>query len=105
MAEHTPGPWTVGNELLREDERPVHGGESGEGIIALVWPWGDDEVGEQDREANARLIAAAPDLLEAAEAVIAEWRRYIEDEIDVADMAQGSLTVLLAAIAKARGEA
>ena len=58
-AQHTPGPWEVADCLMNEDERWVHSSELG-GVIAGVWPWGDDEVGEQQREANARLIAAAP---------------------------------------------
>lgn len=49
MSEHTPGPWTRDHGLIR--------GEGGTQIALVAW----------DIEANARLIAAAPDLLAALE--------------------------------------
>ena len=60
-AEHTPGPWFVnGPWHIQADTKtaiPV--------IVAQITPLrsGDNE----EREANARLIAAAPELLEALE--------------------------------------
>ena len=65
MAEHTPGPWTTKNM-------------DGSLFPSVVLPskeegWGESRIiineGRADMEecqANARLIAAAPDLLEAA---------------------------------------
>lgn len=56
-AKHTPAPWEVNN--LEEAETVFYiGGQSGS--IASAWNKGGGEG-----EANARLIAAAPDLLEA----------------------------------------
>ena len=68
-AGYTPGPWVVAESVdpLRDDEMSILGGETGEGCIAQVWPWGDDEAGIANQEANALLIAAAPDLLREAE--------------------------------------
>ena len=68
--------------------------------------------GNPDSEANARLIAAAPDLLEALEAAA----RFIADEVeqrglagsdmsDYQDEATQALERVEAAIAKARGRA
>ena len=54
--QHTPGPWTVDNQY-------IHGPD---GIRFL--PVAGDEAGQ----ANARLIAAAPTLLEALEATEAK---------------------------------
>lgn len=55
MSEHTPGPWVVGNV-----------GEVVAGGTTLADVYGDDEQADVD----ARLIAAAPDLLAALEDMI-----------------------------------
>lgn len=52
MSKHTPGPWVVGNV-----------GEVVAGGTTLADVYGDDEQADVD----ARLIAAAPDLLAALE--------------------------------------
>lgn len=52
MSEHTPGPWGLNNDYIG----------SMEGEIAQVI---SENVGILENEANARLIAAAPELLEA----------------------------------------
>ena len=118
-AQHTPGPWEVADCLMNEDERWVHSSELG-GVIAGVWPWGDDEVGEQQREANARLIAAAPDLLAALDNLVSFMTDdhtcqdcgYEEEREDggIETLPNGqhsrtcSIPAALAAIRKARGE-
>lgn len=72
-AQHTPGKWCVGNggyphgaefEIRSADEADIY-------ITGLQWASpGDPEVGAMptytQAEANARLIAAAPDFAEAA---------------------------------------
>jgi hypothetical protein len=61
MTKHTPGPWYVSskNQIASEAESVKHGG-----TIAYV-----DDVSahftDDESAANARLIAAAPELLEA----------------------------------------
>ena len=67
--KHTPGPWFYGNWLDINSD-PL-----------WVEVWSIDDEGNKslpfvackhiDQEANARLIAAAPDLLEALQAVLA----------------------------------
>lgn len=59
-SRHTPGPWEVG-ELDHNGQRIVRG----EHIeICTCWHHSVGSI-EKEMEANARLIAAAPDLLEA----------------------------------------
>lgn len=88
-ASHTPGPWHV------------HGGEIGpspDETIAVVCALSGND-GDMEEEANARLIAAAPDLLAALEAVVTTggW-----DNLDTGG--RGTHGAALAAIAKAKGE-
>ena len=59
MSKHTPGPWRVVDSWT---DHMVEG-QNGEEII---WQDGPHET-PTINEANARLIAAAPDLLEALE--------------------------------------
>lgn len=86
---HTPGPWAI-----EEGDRETHivGGEA---ILAYCPDW---PCAPQEQEANARLIAAAPELLEAAESLL----DVVGVRIDDPRIAQ--FDALRAAIAKARGE-
>lgn len=93
---HTPGPWTFerhgkesnyfGNIIGHYTERTVR-------TITCQLRYGTDE----EQEANAHLIAAAPDLLEALKGFMkaVEWESKIRVEWDRANDA----------IAKAKGEA
>ncbi|WP_312708629.1 hypothetical protein [Stenotrophomonas sp.] len=58
-SKHTPGPWYVGREDENTGEIEVN--SDGRPYVCLVFPGAIDEV----TPANARLIAAAPELLEA----------------------------------------
>ena len=71
VAGHTPGPWKVltsfgstlkGHAVAYEDEQTMS-------IVARCW---DNDTAEEHGsfEANARLIAAAPELLEAAKLML-----------------------------------
>ena len=85
---NTPGPWRITDEMRGVGNVRVHGVESasGHGSVANC---GADDTGA----ANARLIAAAPDLLEALQSVADFWAGGdIPAEIDAA---------MRAAIAKA----
>src|ERR1700755_2755817 len=71
---HTPGPWTYRNEADREEVWIGVAGQSiGMMVIATV-QYGFTPPANLQQQANARLIAAAPDLLEAAK----EWLRLHE---------------------------
>ena len=67
MSKHTPGPWFVTGNMTRYVEARIGGGLIQE--IAAVGPTSADDGYGQQQIANARLIAAAPDLLEALELV------------------------------------
>lgn len=92
---HTPGPWAVG------DKRgvwvgPVVMANDGQRGVAFV-------CGESD--ANARLIAAAPDLLEACDALFSRLLGYANDtnsdEEDREEQDDAALELAEAALIKA----
>lgn len=74
-SDFTPGPWELQPEQRHHgDEIPVTSGGPGGCVICCVWPMGEDFNEEDDDEwtpnnalANGRLIAAAPEILEAME--------------------------------------
>jgi hypothetical protein len=103
MSAHTPGPWTV--------EHKDHGArqfiKSRKGAVAILQNYGSAEAMAAapltvERIANARLIAAAPDLLAALVSLQDEVQRmraishYFFDQCD-----QRPINAARAAIAKA----
>lgn len=82
-AKHTPGPWSIFRPKIENHRLGI---ESNAGSI-VVWGYKEDPVdcagvfGDDPEEAhaNARLIAAAPDLLETLELVRASWE--LTDEL------------------------
>lgn len=90
MSKHTPGPWRI-----------VPGGvRVGSGLIcstfqAMRYPGQEERFKREsaEREANAHLIAAAPDLLEA----------LLRCRFDSLNMSAEDMRLVQAAIAKATG--
>lgn len=71
-SKHTPGPWKTHDNIGRKGEL---------GIIADVAPciiaiMGNAKEWPREAEANARLIAAAPDLLKACKKILAEIKEH-----------------------------
>lgn len=91
---HTPGPWTRtrGEQFRHDHSRGVRGPDGTYVAAALDFNRSDRD---EECEANARLIAAAPDLLSALKNLL----QVCEDERESDDMLQDSR----AAIAKAEG--
>jgi hypothetical protein len=95
---HTPGPWHLLSELdgdgdilrICQTHAPSPGFH-----IALVYGHGGDIEHDTERTANAHLIAAAPDLLAAAKAILQPG-----DNTDSAAAWQA----LAAAVTKAKGD-
>jgi hypothetical protein len=89
MSKHTKGPWKThlvdSTAIVTEDGKLIAKAE------------GDYHLDHAAMEANARLIAAAPDLLEALELLQAGWSKNA--------ITAGTWAIARAAIAKAKGEA
>lgn len=86
--QHTPGPWEVSRLQTSEESTQV--------ITSEGWHLCNVEL--DPHEANARLIAAAPDLLAALQKIVSLWDENRYDG-PVAPMNDAKL-----AIAKATGE-
>ena len=74
---HTPGPWIIDAHPVTQKRLVVGAGD---------WVAVCSERGEEEAQANARLIAAAPELLEALEAIQRAFndhlaRRATNDEL------------------------
>ena len=68
-AEHTPGPWEVGKYM----GLPTIFDTRGNGTVALA---SVHDMAIEPADANAALMAAAPDLLAACEAALPALERY-----------------------------
>lgn len=119
--EHTPGPWALAREIVEVKDKsgevhkffcadviPPLNGAYWRGAICTIQSADHLEkgVGKKEAEANARLIAAAPDLLEAledAEQAIIELCAKL-NAADVATVPDDYTQMVCAAIAKARVE-
>ena len=70
--KHTAGPWQWIGETLEQ--------VNGEAIFMVEqWAQGDDGPDKETNLANAALIAAAPDLLEALKETLAELEALTDD--------------------------
>lgn len=95
MSEHTPGPWRIGGtkDLKHGRGREIAADAARIGIVYGVI--------DPDVIANARLIAAAPELLEACRDAASKIDDCLDGKINFrSDFADR----LKAAIAKAEGE-
>jgi len=102
--KHTPGPWHVGKSP--ENCLWVYDNTK-EGYAVANTRTYHDVYGRAEREANARLIAAAPDLYEFAKAVCELGESQLEAmDLSLArDTLRTSAALALAAIGKAEGGA
>ena len=94
---HTPGPWRVGVSA----DNGIHcvdGADGNGGVVEICEVWGteDDKVENLQPRANTRLIAAAPELLDALTALVLN--------IDAGGASVNAMKDARAAIAKATGE-
>jgi hypothetical protein len=104
MTQHTPGPWTGAfrNREYSEGEVTAILADGYVATIACVFGqnWGQyraaEDGGDSEFEANTRLIAAAPELLEALKNVLENWNTK-------AHLSLATRQGISAAIAKAEG--
>lgn len=88
-AKHAPGPWKAQGLAIVASDRS---------FVGRVYPWCADPQDAECAKANARLIAAAPELLEALEEIVSAADGDGWSQLD-ADLRKAR-----AAIAKAKGE-
>ncbi len=101
MNKFTHGTWNIGDGII-SSQRLAYGGK----YNVLIASTENNSVSLSEGKANARLIAAAPDLLEALEDMLNGWKYIRESHGDLYgvgwDRAQDKA---VSAIARARGEA
>lgn len=97
MSNHTPGPWHIerGTSVYVRADDAHHIGPICSMRSRLDYP-GMDPIVAETCDANARLIAAAPELLAALEALV--------DEPQPLGIDRATYQAALRAIAKATGE-
>jgi hypothetical protein len=99
MSKHTPGPWqlrigkTCSNEVTAQSKR---------GKTWVIARTTGAKVGREQDDANANLIAAAPDMLHALEYIVNHCRVFCDESMDIDGMATEDA---INALKKAKGEA
>lgn len=113
--KHTPGPWSVGKTKPSGDEScrmfftAVNHGEAANPGNTVAWAFSASRGDAENAQANAALIAAAPDLLSEAELTVKDlehmhWRITSGYAVDPAKV-DAIMGRLRRAIARAEGEA
>jgi len=109
---HTPGPWVI----IKRNHKSILGNafrverEAGSPTIAIVRFSDNPAMNEEIGLANAHLIAAAPDLLEALQVsldAMAEFRYFLDSPhpwSEIKDNQDKAYAVIIETIATARGE-
>ena len=97
MSKHTPGPWFISGRMTKYIEARIGGGLIQE--VAACGPTDADGGYGERQYANAQLISAAPDLLEALEGMVRKAQKQNWN-----DNYPAELNAAYAAIAKAKGE-
>ncbi|OAT32028.1 hypothetical protein M975_1920 [Buttiauxella brennerae ATCC 51605] len=105
----TRGPWSTKLVLQAEVEGDLHvihtGSAGGKGFhIAYGTSWIDSPDTAAEAAANARLIAAAPDLLAALIDMVSIVKKNTYPTPDKPDSVWGRMEVAESAISKATGE-
>jgi hypothetical protein len=96
--KHTPGPWEVyRNNVHAGQIATIHHCLNNDWIEVWSTTWPDTE---ETQEANARLIAAAPELLDQLENLVA----FLEGNYDHNEVAMQRCDAALVVIQKAKGE-
>lgn len=105
MSKHTPGPWEVFPFKGDGKRIAIFGNQKWYPGKAFCWVDHDD-VDHEEMEANARLIAAAPEMLEACNAIRDDLQSGSYGPINepLSKISVRAYLLLYAAITKATGE-
>lgn len=98
QSKHTPAPWIISEnnnkeKVVLQELRTTPSGRDVQEKVCTI----ENQLDWKERNANAKLIAAAPELLEACELVAKTIANPNGSDSDFED-------VLFSAIAKAKGE-
>ena len=99
--QHTPGPWRVAGPCLTNPASFNIRNQQGSLLFISGNGWHDVPMSPIEAKANAALIAAAPDLLQALELCLVTLERVKPSRSH--DSTQGTRDICRAAIAKATG--
>ena len=103
MSKHTLGPWNViykfGTSVGIEagETRTYFNGEAKDQIVMMI-PCAEYNGGNEATLANARLIAASPELLEALEHLLGAYERLKPSHSPVSDSEKKARAVISKAI-------
>lgn len=103
--KHTPGPWKIGTVGDATEHTASITSEDGKTFIGMVemHSFEDDETTTPEQEANAVLIASAPDTLDTIRAIL-EWTECRDGDARTDENIIGTIGQMArAAIAKATG--
>jgi hypothetical protein len=101
MSKHTPGPWDY---YLEPSDHYKHKIRSKPGLICQLPGWVTHDELRLEQEANARLIVAAPELLEALGTLLNRLEGIGGEHVTGMEGVDADLMKANAAIAKATGE-
>ena len=101
MSKHTPGPWCVRD--LPTAQRYIGPSYDG-GAPSVAFVLARVNVPDERLDADARLIAAAPELLEALQAMLREFGYNRVHPLGLVHDEHAALSAAISAIAKATGE-
>ena len=110
ISQHTPGPWFVTRDMEDDDFAAIctgaRDGPEWHGLARVVVRMSEDVLDLPEGVANARLIAAAPELLDALRnariALVAVADAALDEGfVELADIIDGQLVSANAAIDKA----
>jgi hypothetical protein len=97
--KHTPGPWHYHPlDPVKPESLSLRGPDDEQLAAVYLWDWEPDEMQDEAR-ANARLIASAPQLLEALEICYQQLKELTEEGMHLDE----AMEVSAAAIAMATG--
>lgn len=99
--KHTPGPWEIDADTRPAEVCTVHHTSHPNGFVYVRGALGYWDATPEENMANARLIAAAPDLLKALSMCVASMKSCLPD-FNPHD--QAAYDAAMAAIAKATGD-